>query len=413
MNRRNFLRYLGLGLVATTGLADSFAYDTPTETPNFIFILADDMDWNGTSFACHPAIETSKSDYYKTPNLERLAEEGMRFSHAYAPAPMCTPSRASFLTGKTPAQLHITRPGRAQRTAQAWQKVKQPVHISEFPEKEITIAEILKQKGYVSAHFGKWHLNGGGPGKHGFAVHDGETGNKGPGEMDDPNPKDIFGITERAKAFMKKQVVEKKPFYLQLSHYAVHSESKALTKTIAEFEKAKKGRYHSDPVFAAMTKDFDTGVGMILDELHKLGIKNNTFVVFMSDNGGGGKGRNRKGNTPLAGSKGSLLEGGIRSPMIVSGPKIKPGTFCDANVVGYDLVPTFCELAGVASKVPGDVEGTSLVPLFFGNANRKSFQRINKELVFHYPHYGQGPTQVPQSAMILDNYKIIKYYETL
>ncbi|NWK55320.1 sulfatase-like hydrolase/transferase [Verrucomicrobiaceae bacterium N1E253] len=411
MNPFHTLTLTSCLLMAMSWLPVTQASDQQTEKPNFVFILADDMAWNGTSFMAHPAIQASKSDYYQTPHLEKLAAEGMRFSHAYAPAPMCTPSRASLITGKSPAQLHMTTPGRGNRAAQPWQKLIQPNHVSEFSEQEQTIAEVLQTRGYVSAHFGKWHLNGGGPGQHGFTVHDGATGNQGPANNEAPNPKDIFGITERATQFMEKQAAAKRPFYLHLAHYAVHSESKALPSSIAEFEKKEKGQYHSDPLFAAMTKDFDTGVGMILDALNKLGIRQHTYVIFMSDNGGSGKGQHRGTPTPLAGGKGSLLEGGIRSPMIIQGPNIKANSFCNANVIGYDLFPTICQLAGLTSTLPEGIEGTSLTPLLFGQADRSSFQRKHQELIFHFPHYGRGPSQSPQSAMILGDFKIIKYYE--
>ncbi len=168
---------------------------TAAEKPNFIFILVDDMGWTGTSHAMSKTVTPSTSDFYQTPNIEKLAKKGMTFSNAYAPAPMCTPSRASFLTGKSPAQLHITSPGPVKK-ASSWQKVEPVQHSNFLAENEVTIAEVLQKNGYATAHYGKWHLNGGGPGRHGFDFHDGETGNGGPGAYTDPNPKDITGITD-------------------------------------------------------------------------------------------------------------------------------------------------------------------------------------------------------------------------
>ena len=367
------------------------------------------MGWTGLSVPMDPEIKESKSDFYQTPRIAELAKQGMRFSRAYSPAPMCTPSRASFLTGMSPAKHCMTSPGGNRRTAPSRQKIVPPKHLTDLPEKEKTIAEVLKEKGYASAHFGKWHLKGGGPGKHGFIAHDGDTENGGAGENDDPNPKDIFGITNRAIKFMKEQKMKGKPFYLQLSHYAIHQPHKYLKKTEKEFSAVRPGKRHSSVEYAAIIKDFDTGVGELLDSVKKQGLEKETYVVFMSDNGGGER-RPSQGNTFLGGGKASLYEGGIRVPLIISGPGIKKGSFCSVNVVGHDLFPTFCELAGARKSIPEGVEGASLVPLLKGK--ERSFRRIPQEIVFHFPHYGKGPDQVPMSAIISGDKKLLKNYET-
>ena len=408
MNSKNILKYAVLGTaVASIPVSLYGAEAKEKASPNFVFILADDMGWTGLSAKMHDKIDGSKSDFYKTPYLDSLAAHGMRFSCAYSPSAMCTPSRASFLTGKSPAKLHMTTPGPSRRVITN-RKVIPPKHIDQFPAAEITIAEILKKKGYASAYFGKWHLSGGGPGKHGFDKHDGETGNKSADKVSDSNPKDIFGITERANAFMEKQVKKGKPFYVQLSHYALHKPVQALAETEKEFSRLPAGKYHKDVDYAAMTKDLDTSVGMLMKKINALGISGNTYVIFMSDNGAGSP-RSPKENFPLSGGKATLMEGGIRVPLIIKGPGIKADTFCYDNVTGCDLFPTFCELAGIKT-MPDGVEGTSLVPLLHGK--EKEFKRNRKELIFHFPHYGRGPVQVPQSAIILDNMKLIKYYET-
>ena len=182
----------------------------------------------------HPDIPNSKSDYYHTPSLERLAREGLRFSDAYAPAPMCTPSRASFLTGKSPAQLGMTNVGRNWKPW-AWEKVEQAPSTNTLSPDETTIGEVLRRAGYATAYFGRWHLGTVGPGEHGFDVHDGPTGNED-GAAADPNPKDIFGITERGSNFMEKNVKEGRPFYLQLWHCAVHDPLVMSRKTVVAFE---------------------------------------------------------------------------------------------------------------------------------------------------------------------------------
>ncbi len=376
--------------------------------PNIVFILADDLGWTGLSVPSHPEIAESGSDFYRTPRLAALARQGMAFSQAYSPGPMCTPSRAALLTGKSPAQLRVTSPGRPKK-AVPYQKLVQPAHVMGLPTDETTIAEILKQRNYVSAHFGKWHLSNGGPGRHGFDVHDGETANAGPGAYEDPNPKDVFGITRRAITFMTAQAQAKKPFYLQLSHYAVHEPHLALGETMSKAAKRPRGRRHSDVTYAAMTEDLDAGTGLLLEKIDELGIADNTYVVFTSDNGAAGGRRAKRGeNLPLAGGKGTLKEGGIRVPLICRGPGVKSGVYCSQGVTGVDLFATFCQWAGIRD-LPDCVEGTSLVPLLTG---RGTFRRTPKELVFHYPHYALGVDQVPMSALILGDYKVLRMYET-
>ncbi|UDQ96459.1 sulfatase [Lentisphaerota bacterium WC36G] len=372
-----------------------------TSNPNFVFILVDDMGWTGSSVQMDDKIKNSISDYYQTPNLEKLASNGVRFSNAYSPAALCSPSRASILTGKSPAQLHITTPGRPKKNSGS-RKLIAPQHISEFPESEITIPELLKSKGYVCAHFGKWHLNGGGPEQHGFEISDGNTSNAPNSNFEENNPKDIFGITQRAEEFMAKNVKANKPFYVQLSHYAVHEPIACRNETLHAVEKWQKGNCHNNEKFAAMTKDFDTSVGMVLDKIKELGIADNTYIIFMSDNGAGKKATGRKTNFPLRGGKGSFYEGGIRVPMIICGPEISKNRICREKVIGYDLLPTICQLAKI-TKLPENIEGVSLKPLILSNGNIKR----SKPLLFHFPHYGKGPRQKPQSAIIDGNYKLI------
>jgi arylsulfatase A-like enzyme len=371
--------------------------------PNIIFILTDDMSWTGTSVQIDEQVPESKSDFYQTPNIEKLATQGMCFSAAYAPGPMCSPSRAGILTGKTPAELHMTTPG--SRRAQPYQKLVSADFVRDLPTSETTIAEALKTQGYATAHLGKWHLGRGNPGQHGFDVHDGSTENTSNGT--DTNPKDVFGITDRAIDFMEEQAKAGKPFYLQLSHYAVHTPIESLETSKKKFQALEPGDRHDSVEYAAMTWDLDTSIGTLLDKIDELNLTNNIYVVLMSDNGGPGN-RRQSQNLPLAGGKGSLYEGGIRVPLIVRGPGIAAGSFCRENVTGCDLFPTFCEWADKPTS--GKIEGTSLAPLLTGNGT--DFQRSEKALLFHYPHYGQGPLQKPQSAIIVGQYKLIRDLET-
>jgi arylsulfatase A-like enzyme len=372
--------------------------------PNIIFILVDDMGWTGTSVQLDPSVPESKSDFYQTPNIEKLAKQGMRFSAAYAAGPMCTPSRAAILTGKTPAELHITTPGGGR--AQSYQKLLSADFIREIPDSELTIAEALHTAGYATAHFGKWHLGRSNPGAHGFDVHDGSTANDGPGEYIDPNPKDVFGLTTRAIEFIKDQVAEERPFYLQISHYAVHTPVESLAVSKEKFAPLSSGKRHNNVEYAAMTWDLDTSIGTLLRKVSELNLTQTTYVIFMSDNGAPGNPRQSQ-NLPLAGGKGSLYEGGIRVPLIIRGPDIIANSYSDESVSACDLYPTICDWVGLAAT--DNLEGSSLMPLL--QAQPETFRRKREGLLFHYPHYGQGPRQKPQSALILGNYKVIKDWE--
>ncbi|MDG1874670.1 MAG: sulfatase-like hydrolase/transferase [Mariniblastus sp.] len=381
--------------------------------PNIIFILADDQGWNGTSVQMHPDISSSKSDFYRTPNLEKLAASGLSFSHAYAPGPMCSPTRASLQTGKSPAQLRMTNVGRS-RPAIPSQRLALPAHSSTLSTTEITIGETLKSAGYATAWFGKWHLGGEGPGAHGYDSHDGPTGNNDGNSKDPENPKDIFGITERGIAFMEKNVKANQPFYLQLWHYAVHSPVQSKSQTTATYSRQTKGKTHSSIPFAGMTTDLDSGVGMILAKVKELGISENTYIVYMSDHGAG---RNLSSNAPLTMGKGTLWEGGIRVPLIIGGPGVASGKFCSTPTVGWDLFPTFCQLAGVSNQLPAGIEGVSLTPLFESgvlmeeNKAARSIQERDS-IAFHFPHYGNiGATSAPHSTITIDGFKLIKFYE--
>ncbi len=378
------------------------------DKPNFVFIYADDMGWTGTSVEMIPGDARTKSDYYHTPNIEKLASMGMRFSAAYAPAAMCTPSRAAVLTGKTPAEIHITTPGLGLGTNA--HKMRPPTQLTEFPASEISIAEALKPAGYASAYFGKWHLGQGNPGQHGFDVHDGSTSNFTPENSGPDNPKDIFGINERAIAFMRENVNEGRPFYAQLFHYAVHAStivSKSESK--AKFEAAERGKLHKDATFAGMTWDLDQSIGEVLDEIENLGIADNTYIVFMSDNGGPSNPRfGPRNNAPLNKGKTTLYEGGIRVPFIISGPGIPANSHSGVSVTGCDLFPTFCKWAAV--EINHSIDGSSLAALLSGKA--KDLDRHVDSLLFHTPHYGRSQDAKPTTAIITGDLKLIKHWET-
>lgn len=377
----------------------------PPVRPNFILLLSDDQDWNGLSVPMHPDLPNSKSDFHLTPNLESFAFQAMRFSSGYAPAPVCSPTRISLQTGRNPAALRWTKAA----PAEDGHKLIEAENRKTIRADETTIAEVLKRTGYATAHYGKWHLGGGGPAEHGYDESDGDTGNRDADRFVDPNPVDIFGMTERAATFMEKQSKAGKPFYLQMSYHALHVPGNALKSTREFYDKRTPGKMHRDPARAAITTDLDTGVGKLLGHIERLGLTDRTYVVYMGDNGGGGGGGGGGKNDarPLRAGKGGVWEGGIRVPFIVRGPGIKADSWCHQPVVGYDLFPTFCRLAGVKEKLPPDLEGGDISHLFHGATT--PVKRPREELVFHFPHY-QGDT--PHSAIRRGDYKLIEFYET-
>lgn len=369
----------------------------PAERPNIILMLADDQGWNGTSVAMHPDIPNSKSDVFKTPNLEKLAAQGMRFSAAYSPAPVCSPTRISILTGRSPAALHWTKAA----PPEAGHKLIEPTNVKNVSESEVTLAELLRGVGYATAHFGKWHIRGGGPAKHGYDDSDGDTGNEEAFKYTDPNPVNIFGMVKSATAFMEKSKKVGKPFYIQMSWNALHAAGNANKATIAKYQKLNLGNEKRTQV-AAITEDLDTGVGVLMKSIDDLGLASNTYVIYTSDNGAGGGNRGA-----LHGGKGDVYEGGIRVPFIVRGPGVKANSWCHTRIVGYDLLPTFCDWAGISpSKLPKVVEGGSLTKLM--TDGKGEVKRPREGLVFHFPHY-QGDT--PHSALIVGDLKLMKFYE--
>jgi arylsulfatase A-like enzyme len=360
------------------------------------------MGWTGTSLEMIKGNAATRSDFYQTPYLEELASHGMRFSQAYSPAALCTPSRAAVLTGKTPAELKITTPGSG--NAGNSRKMLTPTSSMQLPKELPTIGTLLKAEGYATALLGKWHIgHRDHAGMYGFDFHDGATGNESNGTASDP--KEIYSLTARGIEFMKQQVQADKPFYLQLSHYAVHSPIETLDASKERFKELPAGKYHSDTGYAGMTWDLDRSIGSLMNAIQTLGIADSTYMIFMSDNGAPGSPR-RPNNAPLSSGKGTLYEGGIRVPFIIAGPGILPGTISNEAVTGCDLLPTICEWAGIDAR---NTDGSSLMPLLSGKAVEMP---RSAPLLFHFPHYGASPNQKPSTAIIEDHYKLLKDWET-
>lgn len=375
------------------------SFSAAADRPNIVFMLSDDQGWNGLSVAMHPDVPGSKGDVFHTPNLDKLAAQGMRFSAAYAPAPVCSPTRISLQTGKSPAQLHWTKAA----PPEEGHKLIEPRLIKDLSANETTIGEMLRTAGYATAHYGKWHIAGGGPGQHGYDEHDGNTGNEHAFQFQDPNPVDIFGMADRAAKFMERNARAGQPFFIQLSWNALHAPENALKATMAKYEKMMPGENTKRVATAAMTEDLDSGVGRVMAAIDRLGLAENTYLIYMSDNGSSG------GKKVLRGGKGGVWEGGIRVPLIVRGPGVKANSWCHTRVVGYDFFPTYCEWAGISTKkLPAGIEGGSLASLL-SNGGQGMVKRPREEVVFHFPHYQSDDG--PQSAIYLGDLKLMKFYE--
>ncbi len=382
-----------------------------SKSPNFILIVADDQGWNGTSVKMMEEEPLSKSDYYETPNLEILANSGARFSNAYAAAPVCAPSRYSIQVGKTPARLSMIRVGMS------------TAHINH--DKLLSIPKALKKinSSYVSAHFGKWGM-GGSPKSFGYDQSDGPTKNRDGGFKNDgkqwqfnvkKDPKKIFSTTKRAIAFMEKSVKENTPFFLQISHYAVHSNLEMRENTLKKYQRKVKGKYQHNEGLAAMTENLDEGLGIILSKLKDLEIQENTYVIYISDNGSvpnvpGGKEYTYSYNYPLSRGKWDAMEGGIRIPFVISGPYIKSGSQLDQPISTCDILPTIFSLAGAKKDDIQNIDGGNLKPILFDNKIKKVKRDVNG-IFFHVPYRNKIALNRPHSAARVGDFKLIKFYD--
>ncbi len=384
-----------------------------SNTPNFILILVDDQGWNGTSVQMSDDDPLSKSDYHQTPNVEMLAANGMRFSAAYASAPVCSPSRYSIQFGQTPARLKMIRVGMNTK------------HINH--QTPITIPKLLKKINptYKTAHFGKWGIDVD-PADLGYDESDGITGNKD-GGFDYRNnkkqwrnnisedPKKIFSVTESAIDFLERQARSNTPFFLQVSHYAVHSDITMLEQTLVKYKNLPRGKYQNHAGFAAMTEDLDTGVGLLLDKVRTLGLNENTYIIYTSDNGAvpmmPPKAKYQKGsNTPLSRGKWDAMEGGIRVPFIVSGPKITPGKESKTSISFSDILPTIIDLAGQKLPLTELLDGGSFKKALIKNRKYKVVRKT-EGMIFHVPYKNGIAINRAHSAIIIDNFKLIKFHD--
>ncbi|MBL9187555.1 MAG: sulfatase-like hydrolase/transferase [Opitutaceae bacterium] len=383
-------RAILIGAVLATVLR--VALPAAESRPNFVVIMAEAQGWAQTSVMMDDRLPASKSAVFKTPAVERLAREGMRFAYGYALSPRCTPSRAALFTGISPAALRMTYVGVGREGGPVRTALIPPEPVMELPAAVTTVAELLKGAGYTTAHFGKWHVGRVSPARHGFDESDGANSNGGPDNVQSPNPKQAYATLERGIVFMTRAAKSAQPFYLQISHYPNQ-------------ERKEGGRPGRDEM-KADTDEIDKTVGLLLEAIDRLGLNGSTYVIYTSDHGGQG----RNGNAPLSGGKGAVTEGGLRVPFLVRGPGIAGNVCSRVPVTAYDILPTIAAFAGVTTPLPPAVEGGSLVAVLRDTQGRGAVARKREELVFHFPHYDLG-NGGPATAILLGGYKLVRNYE--
>jgi len=387
---------------------------------NIVLFLIDDLGWKDVG--CYG------SDYYRTPNIDKLAEQGVRFSDAYAACAVCSPTRAAIMTGKYPARLMLTEwlpSGRWKTNA----KLRSGRFLRGLPLEEITLAEALRKAGYVTCIAGKWHLGSepfSTPAHHGFEVNIGanEHGNPGnyffpyKGQWSIPTTKHkarwqvlpggepgeylTDRLTDEAISFVRQN--QDKPFFLYFSHYAVHTPFQAKKEMIKKYEAIPKEKRQGKPVYAAMVESVDESVGRIMATLRELKVEKDTLVIFTSDNGGFAGATK---HAPLRGNKGAYYEGGIRVPLIIRWPGVtEAGQESKVPVTSSDLYPTCLTAAGLPLHPAQHRDGLDLRPVLEG---AKSLDR--NALFWHYPHYNGHPSSVPSCVMRKGDWKLIETFD--
>ena len=396
--------------------------------PNIVFVLADDLGWRDVGF--------SGAEFFETPHIDRLAQDGVIFHRAYTCGPNCAPTRACLISGMYTPRHHIYTPGRLSKGKLEYMKLLVPARRQQrrvdFPPSRaaldpsvVSFAEVLKQAGYRTGHFGKWHV---GPDAQGFDVF-GSDGT--PGKRRTHYRSRV--VADKLTAAGEQFIAENKdaPFFLYLSHWDVHTPIRAKAEVVAKYQ-AKLDRLKRDgtasgtggqdwnPTYAAMIEAVDKSVGRLRAKLEEVGLTKSTLFVFSSDNGGLPRVTD---NRPLRGGKGSLFEGGIRVPTCMTWPgKVRPGTENDVPVTSVDFLPTFCELAGVELPTSQPVDGRSIVPLLEGKDALR-----DRPIFWFFPLYlvgGRGNQVlpvfgtdrmywrgVPAAAVVQDNFKLIRYFE--
>lgn len=398
IKRSQFLKFFGAGLAGLSLGLQTRCSNKKEKKPNILLILADDFGWS--QLGCYG------STFYKTPNIDKLASEGKRFTDAYAACPVCSPTRAAIMTGKYPGRLHITDfiPGgdydNKKLTMPQWQKY--------LPLEEITIAEVLKENGYATAAFGKWHLSitkkppeSGpyNPNQQGFDEH--FVTYKPTGDQDPENDAhNVEAITFRSIDFMERN--KDNPFFLYVTHNTIHAPLREKKELVEKYMADPQSREpENNPVLGAMIETLDNSVGRLMEKLKELQLEKDTIVIWASDNGGLKKDALQ---TPLRGGKAQLYEGGIRVPFMVRWPgKIQPKTTSAEITSSVDIFPTILDCLGIS--IPKNIDGKSLLPVLTRE------QKLDRDAIFwHYPHYHSAGV-APSSAVRSGDYKLIEWHE--
>ena len=398
---------------------DSSSKDSST---NVVLFLIDDLGWR--DLACYG------SDYYRTPNIDRLAKGGMKFTDAYAACNVCSPTRAAILSGKYPARLLLTQWLPSGRWDAQKYRMREARYLSNLPLEEVTIAEAMREAGYRTAFMGKWHLGTETyyyPQHQGFDVNVAGRDYGAPGSYFYPfegswkipttgqvlskeNLLDgqagdylVDRLAEEAAEFIVEN--QDDPFFLMLSHYAVHAPLQGKAEKVKHYEQTGPSQRQGKPDYAAMVESVDESVGTVIQTLRRLGLEETTLVMFTSDNGGFAKATS---NSPLRANKGSNYEGGIRVPLLIQWPgHVTGGTVCSTPVISTDLYPTILAATGLKPKPFQHLDGASLVPLLTGVGE---FER--EAIYWHYPHYNQHPQSFPSGVIRAGDWKLIENFES-
>jgi len=377
--------------------------------PNIIFILVDDMGQTDLS--------SYGSTYYETPNIDRLAAQGLKFTNAYSACTVCSPTRAAVLTGKYPARLRITDWIAGHQRPAA--PLLPPDWVKQLPLEEYSLAKALKAAGYATAHIGKWHLGDPDffPEKHGFDVNIGGYNRGQPPSYFSPykiptledGPAGEF-LTDREAAEACKFIEANKgrPFFINLWHYAVHTPLQAKKEAIEKYRnKPNASEQKGKPAYAGLIESVDEALGTMMAKLKELGLEENTIIVFTSDNGGLISATGK--NLGMRAGKGSAYEGGVRIPLIIKAPGFtKPGSTCAEPVISPDVYPTLLDLARTKDDAThaASVDGLSWLPLL-----KDPQARLGREAIYwHYPHYHPGGA-TPYSAVRAGEWRLVEFYE--
>ncbi len=396
----------------------------PEKRPNIVVFFVDDMGWTD--------LGVFGSDLYQTPEIDRLAADGVRFTNAYSACTVCSPSRAALLTGMYPARTRLTDFIRGHPYPYA--KLLPPEWTMKIEHRRVTVAEALREAGYKTAHIGKWHLMprldddemDHVPERHGFDINVGGGPWGLPGSYfhpftnergihigplpSDSNEGDYLTDVLTAEALRIIGESRDEPFFLNFWFHSVHTPIQAKEEDIARFAPlVKDGMRHTGPTYAAMVASVDRGVGLVREKLEELGLTENTAIIFTSDNGGLDQNGKPTENHPLRAGKGSAYEGGVRVPAIIYWPGVTPkGAASNEPVITPDLYPTILEVAGVRGDTEHNakVDGVSLGPLL-----RNPSAELERDAIYwHYPHYHPGGAE-PYSAIRSGNYRLVEFHQ--